>query len=206
MPPPTSGQPPAQQPASPPARFDLGAASGSKTGAVEVAQVERDRRAPAPPKPTASAPPPAQPSLEQAFAEFEKVDSKSAPAPGAVDVSALKPAREAAAKPPPPKPEKKPAKPAKPKNPSRVWVQVATGGNRKALGHDWDRITDKAAKAFRGKKGYVVDWGRTNRLVTGPFADEDKAQDFVDELRKAGIRTFMFTSDDGEEVTPLGGK
>ena len=193
-----------------PVRFDLPASSPPKTGAIEVAQAaERDRGSLSvnESRPTVQARPgpPPPPSLEQAFAEFEKVDSKTAPAPGAVDVRALKPALEAVAKPTPPKPAKA-AKPEKPKNPSRVWVQVATGGNRKALGHDWDRITDKAAKQFRGKKGYLVDWGRTNRLVTGPFADEDKAQDFVSELKKAGISTFMFTSDDGEEVTPLGGK
>jgi hypothetical protein len=186
-------------------RFDLATPQPAKTGAIEVAQAERDRAAPPPAKPAALPPPPPQQSLEQAFAEFQKVDRNAAPAPGAVDVRALKPALEAVAKPAPPKPAKT-AKPAKPKNPSRIWVQVATGGNRKALGHDWDRITDKAKKQFRGKKGYLVDWGRTNRLVTGPFADEDKAQDFVTELRKAGISTFMFTSDDGEEVAPLGGK
>jgi hypothetical protein len=193
-------------PASNPVRFDLGTPPPAKTGAIEVNQVERDRAAAAPTaKPAALPPPPPQQSLEQAFAEFEKVDRTAAPAPGAVDVRALKPALEAVAKPAPPKPAKA-AKPARPKNPSRIWVQVATGGNRKALGQDWDRITDKAKMQFRGKKGYLVDWGRTNRLVTGPFTDEDKAQDFVTELKKAGISTFMFTSDDGEEVAPLGGK
>ncbi|HEX7711909.1 MAG TPA: SPOR domain-containing protein [Sphingomonadaceae bacterium] len=190
----------------PKAGFDLNAVPANKTGPIEVAQVEHSAPVPASAPPSsppavsraAAAPPPAQ-SLEEAFAEFETVKTPARRAAGAVDVTAIKPAREA----PPPKPEPPKAKPAKPKNPSRVWVQVATGGNRKALGKDWERITKKAPKEFRKRDGYLVDWGRTNRLVTGPFADEDKAQDFITELKKAGLSTFMFTSDDGEEVVPL---
>jgi hypothetical protein len=203
---------PAPPPAEPPRAsstaatgFDLGDVSNGKTGAIEVAQVAGGELAPSQPQSPAAAPelPIEPPSLDQAFAEFEKVATSAGPAPGAVDVRAIKPQREAA----PPKPEPtKPAKPAKPKDPSRVWVQVATGGNRKALATDWKRITRKATKEFRGKSGYLVDWGRTNRLVTGPFASEDKAQDFVTDLKKAGLNTFMFTSDEGEKVVPLGGK
>lgn len=197
--------------------FDLGNAP-RKTGAIEVGQVaDRPPAASSPAfgastrpsvSPTALAPVEPEPSLEEAFAEFEKVRPPAAPAPGAVDVTEIKPAREVVAKPEPPKQAKplKPAKPAKPKNPSRIWVQVATGGDRKALGHDWGRITGKAKKEFKGKSGYLVDWGRTNRLVTGPFASEDKAQDYITDLKAAGLSTFMFTSDDGEEVTPLPGK
>lgn len=188
------------------AGFDLNEVPANKTGAIEVSQVEHSTpvppSAPAPtPAVSKSAPPPPE-SLEQAFAEFETVKTSAKPSAGAVDVTAIKPTRAA----PPPKPEPVKAKPAKPKNPSRIWVQVATGGNRKALGRDWERIAKKAPKEFKRKDGYLVDWGRTNRLVTGPFPDEDKAQDFIGELKKSGLSTFMFTSDDGEEVVPLPGE
>lgn len=178
--------------------FDLGDVSDSKTGPIELAQVaggggakSQPQPAETQPKETQSAPSGQQPSLDKAFAEFEKVKTTAEPAPGAVDVTEIKPAREAAKKPEPPK------------NPSRIWVQVATGTNRKALGFDWRRITRKAAKEFKGKDGYLVDWNRTNRLVTGPFSSEKEAQAFVDKIRAAGLRTFIFTSKQGEEVTPL---
>jgi len=152
----------------------------------------------APTQPVSKPVPPApataqQPSLEDAFAEFEKVKSPTEPPPGAVDITEIKPPRTA-----PPK-----AEPPKPVNPSRIWVQVATGKSTKALGFDWRRIARKASTAFKGKDGYVVKWGRTNRLVTGPFNSEKRAQAFVDEVRRAGLKTFIFTSKQGEQVAPL---
>jgi tetratricopeptide (TPR) repeat protein len=131
-----------------------------------------------------------QPSLEDAFAEFEKVKTPAEPPPGAVDITEIKPPR---ATPEPPKPV----------DPSRIWVQVATGKDRKALGFDWRRKTRKASAAFRGKHGYLVKWGRTNRLVTGPFDNQKQAQAFVDDVRRAGLKTFIFTSKRGERVEPL---
>jgi hypothetical protein len=40
-------------------------------------------------------------------------------------------------------------------------------------------------------------------LVTGPFDSERAASKFVSDLKKAGIDSFTFTSEAGEEVTPL---
>jgi tetratricopeptide (TPR) repeat protein len=185
-------------------RFDLGGVSGSAPAAISPAQAASEEASAlrsGPIKPPAATPEPAkpQPSLADAFAEFDTVKPKAGPAPGAVDVTGIAPSREVEAKPEP----AKPIKSAKPANPSRIWVQVATGADRKALGHDWGRLTGKAAKAFRGRSGYLAKWGKTNRLLTGPFASQDDAQDYVRELKKAGISSFTYSSAQGEEIAPL---
>ncbi|MBW8784071.1 MAG: tetratricopeptide repeat protein [Novosphingobium sp.] len=172
----------------------------------------------------ASEPAPAKPrSLAEAFADFAKPTVDAAPAPGAIDIRKLgdgaPPAAAAAAKtaasaqnkpmaaaPKAPKPaHAKPPPP--PRDPSRVWVQVATGRDTDALAFDWRRITREAAAAMRGRSGYVSDWGKTNRLVTGPFDDEDAATAFIAQLRRAHVTgAFVWTSPAGQAVEPLAGK
>lgn len=158
-------------------------------------------------------PPPAK--LADAFADFKLASGTAAPAEGAVDITKIEPARE-----PPKKAEDddkaaKDAKAAKdkaakekakkPVNPSRIWVQVASGRDRDALGFDWRRFTRENSKQFSGKKGYVVKWGKSNRLVTGPFSSQKDATSFVSQLKKAQITAFTFTSDEGEAVDPVPG-
>ncbi|MDZ4307375.1 SPOR domain-containing protein [Allopontixanthobacter sp.] len=127
---------------------------------------------------------------------------------GAVDITAIKPRREIAAK-PEPKPEPKPAaKPEPPKHPSRIWVQIATGKDRKALAFDWRRISRKVPAVLGDKakplvKPYLADWGQTNRLLAGPYASEKAARAAVATLKADGIDSFTFTSSAGEEVTDL---
>ena len=162
------------------------------------------------PTPTlAPTPVPEPASVADAFAGFT-LESVAPDKSGAVDISALKPRREVAVKPDPkPKPEVKPeAKPEPPKHPSRVWVQVATGRDRKALAFDWRRISRKApeilgAKAKNPVKPYVASWGQTSRLLAGPFDSEKAAQAAVSSLKAEGIDSFTFTSSAGEEVTDL---
>ncbi len=133
-------------------------------------------------------------SLAQAFSDFGPPDTDAVPAPGAVDITAIKPAREVI---------KKPAPPPKPVIPSRVWVQVATGKDRSALAFDWRRIARSADKLLAGKSAYIAKWGQTNRLVTGPFASENAANKFVKDLKDAGVDSFTFTSAEGEALDPL---
>ena len=51
--------------------------------------------------------------------------------------------------------------------------------------------------------GYSARWGATRRLLAGPYKSEDAADDAVKALKKKGFDAFEFTSDEGEEVTPL---
>ena len=144
-------------------------------------------------------------SVADAFAGFT-LDSVAPDKTGAVDISAIKPKREVA---PEPKPEAKPAaKPEPPKHPSRVWVQVATGRDRKALAFDWRRVSRKAPavlgdKAKPAVKPYLANWGQTNRLLAGPFPNEKAAQTAVSALKAEGIDSFTFTSSAGQEVDEL---
>jgi Flp pilus assembly protein TadD len=138
-------------------------------------------------------------SLADAFAAFSKPISPSRPTPGAVDITKIKPAREAK-----PKPEPKPAaKPRPPTNPSRVWVQIGTGRNVNALAFTWRRLSKKGGALLARHDAYTAKWGRTRRLVTGPYKDEDEAQAAIKALKKKGINSFEFVSDEGEQVTPL---
>ena len=84
-----------------------------------------------------------------------------------------------------------------------MWVQVATGKDLKALAFDWRRFGKKAPELLAKRDGYTAKWGESRRLVTGPFDSEKAASKFVNELKKAGVDSFTFTSDAGEEVTPL---
>lgn len=161
----------------------------------------------APPSPPAVAAPPPRPrSLAEAFADLAAAPAEVAPAPGAVDIRRITPAREAP-RAEEAKPAAKPVKPPPPSHPSRIWVQVATGRDKDALAFDWRRMTRGAADTFRGKSPFVSNWGRTNRLLTGPFPSEAAANQFIAQLRKADIDgAFLWTSPAGQVVDALPGR
>lgn len=154
-----------------------------------------------PPAALATAPqpaPPPRPSLLEAFADLGRPAADPTPVAGAVDV------RRIAAPRPKPKEE---AKPPPPSHPSRIWVQVATGRDKRALGFDWRRMTQKAEAAFRGKSAHVSDWGQTNRLLTGPFPNAAAANQFIAQLRRADLDgAFVWTSPAGQVVDALPGR
>jgi tetratricopeptide (TPR) repeat protein len=197
-----------------PAKLGAGTQAATPISSESVAIVQQLPARPTPtPTPTpaaaaaaAAAAPVQEPlSVADAFAGFT-LDSVAPDKTGAVDISAIKPKREVAEK---PAPEPKPAaKPEPPKNPSRVWVQVATGRDRKALAFDWRRISRKSAEVLGEKakpavKPYIASWGQTNRLLAGPFANEKAAKAAVSALKAEGIDSFTFTSSAGEEVSEL---
>ncbi len=92
-------------------------------------------------------------------------------------------------------------KPAAPSHPSRIWVQVATGRDRKALAFDWRRMVKDDPAVFTGRKGFTSSWGQTNRLLTGPFETEAAANTFIARLKKAGVNgSFLWTSPAGQVV------
>jgi Flp pilus assembly protein TadD len=150
---------------------------------------------PPPPPPAATAPPR---SLSDAFAEFQRPSTDVTPAEGAVDVRRIKPGAAAQKKP------AEPAKPLPPSHPSRIWVQIATGRDKAALGFDWRRMTRDAVEVFRGKEPFVTVWGQTNRLLTGPFQSEAAANSFIGQLRRADVDgAFVWTSPAGQVVDAL---
>lgn len=200
-----------------PAPAPAPAPSAAATGAVPAAVVGADRAVapaagsapapvPAPPvvqqaaqSPVPAAPaarPPARPAparraLAEAFADLSVPQGPAAPAPGAVDVRKI-----AAAKP-------KPVEPPKPVHPSRIWVQVGTGRNLGALAFTWKGLVRENPELFRGKSSWTSDWGRTNRLLTGPFGSEGQAEAFLSKVKKAGLDAFLWTSPTGQVVDEL---
>lgn len=205
---------PPARPASEPAKpaSNSSAAAVPPVSAQSIAVVQQIPAA-ITPAVAAPAPAPAQEplSVADAFAGFT-LDTVTPDKTGAVDISVIKPKREVAPK-PEPKPEAKPAakpaaKPEPPKHPSRIWVQVATGRDRKALAFDWRRFSRKmpavlGEKAKPAVKPHIASWGQTNRLLAGPFPNEKAAQTAVSALRAEGIDSFTFTSSAGQEVAVL---
>lgn len=142
------------------------------------------------------APKPRPRRLADAFADLAVVPKAPvAPAPGAVDVRKLAEARaraEAAARIPP-----------KPAHPSRIWVQVGTGRDTGALAFTWRGLIKDSPALFKGQSASVSDWGRTNRLLAGPFSTEAGADAFLAKARKAGLDAFVWTSPAGQVVDTL---
>lgn len=88
-------------------------------------------------------------------------------------------------------------------NPARIWVQVATGANAKALATDFGKFAKKSPAVFKGKSGATTEWGKTRRLLVGPFKDRKAAQDWLADYKKAGGDGFLFNSEAGQDVDPV---
>ena len=94
-----------------------------------------------------------------------------------------------------------------PAHASRIWVQLATGKDRKGLAYDFARLAKADPDVFKGRKGFTSAWGQTSRLLTGPFESEAAANAFIAKLKKAGVGgAFLWTSPAGQVVDALGGK
>jgi hypothetical protein len=91
------------------------------------------------------------------------------------------------------------------KLPSRAWVQVGTGRDVSALGFTMKGLRKKY-ESLATRNAWTASWGRTNRLVVGPFPSFTKAKDYEDRLKKAGADAFAWQSDAGEEVEKLSDK
>jgi Flp pilus assembly protein TadD len=88
-------------------------------------------------------------------------------------------------------------------HPARIWVQIATGANLKALAFDYNRFAKRNAALFKGKAGATAEWGQTRRLLVGPFANRKAAQDWLADYKKAEGDGFLFDSEVGEIVEPI---
>jgi Flp pilus assembly protein TadD len=84
-------------------------------------------------------------------------------------------------------------------NPSRNWVQIATGANKGALGFTLTGLRKKYP-GLAAQDAWIASWGRTNRLVVGPFASFTRAQALEKALKADGADVFAWKSDAGEDV------
>ncbi len=90
-------------------------------------------------------------------------------------------------------------------NPSRNWVQIATGRDVGALAFDLRRLR-RTYTALADVNGWTAEWGATRRLLVGPFTSVEKAKALQSELRKAGADSFVWQSEAGDVVTALSRK
>ncbi|HEX8402545.1 MAG TPA: SPOR domain-containing protein [Allosphingosinicella sp.] len=134
----------------------------------------------------------ALPTTEPAKRPARQVSSKPAPSKTAeASVKTTTPAR---------------AEPAKLKEPSRHWVQVAGTADKSGLAREFARIRGRAPKLLAGKTAWTTPLRFTNRLLVGPFKNDGEAQAFVNELAKAELTAFTWTSPAGQEIVKLAAK
>ena len=160
----------------------------------------------------ASEPAPAVPVASSSFnlgaivGAIDIPESEQQPSQVPVDLKKLKPRA--------PKATAEPAKVAKvdPKvlakakaqkdHPARYWVQIAAG-NANALGFDYRKLNKTYAALLKSRSPYTSEWGRTDRLLVGPFPNLKAAKKWEGDYKKAGGDAFMWKSEIGEVVNPL---
>lgn len=88
-------------------------------------------------------------------------------------------------------------------NPSRNWLQVGTGASKGALAFTMKGLRKKYDSLAR-QDAWTAGWGRTNRLLVGPFPSFARARTLESKLKGAGADVFAWQSDAGEVVEKLG--
>lgn len=88
-------------------------------------------------------------------------------------------------------------------NPSRNWVQVGVGQSRSALGFTMKKLRARYS-VLAPQDAWAASWGRTNRLLVGPFASFARAKAVEEELKAKGADVFAWQSKAGEEVGRIG--
>lgn len=89
-------------------------------------------------------------------------------------------------------------------NPARNWLQVGVGQSRSALGFTMKGLRRKYG-ALAPQGAWSAAWGRTNRLLVGPFPSFTRARDLETKLKADGADVFAWKSDAGEVVERLAG-
>jgi len=141
---------------------------------------------------------------------IEIPESEQAPSQVAVDLKKLKPAAPKTAAVDTAKTAKVDSKAvaktrAETANPARFWVQIATG-DASALGFDYRKWVKKNPELFKAQNGWTSPWGKTARLLVGPFADMKAAKKWESDFKKAGGGGFMWKSEVGVPVNPIKAK
>lgn len=91
------------------------------------------------------------------------------------------------------------------RNPARHWVQVAGGANKHDLGKAWHDLKARWPRQLAGRTPWTLHYRYTNRLLIGPFASSDAAQDWVSERRGEGFATFRVETNAGDPVERVSG-
>jgi Flp pilus assembly protein TadD len=73
------------------------------------------------------------------------------------------------------------------------WVQIAGGSNQDRMASEYKKLVAKAGSLLKARSGYVTQGKDYFRLLVGPFATTEEAQEFVSKLDKAGVDSFRWT-------------
>jgi Flp pilus assembly protein TadD len=145
-------------------------------------------------------------SLDAIVGAIEIPESEQRPSEVPVDLKKLKPVTPKAVADASKAPKIDPKAAAKAKleaaNPARIWVQIATG-EASGLGFDYRKLTKNNPILFKAQKPWTSPWGKTARLLVGPFADVKAAKKWEGDFKKAGGDAFMWKSEIGVPVNAL---
>lgn len=145
-------------------------------------------------------------SLDAIVGAIEIPESEQRPSEVPVDLKKLKPVTPKAAADASKAPKIDPKAAAKAKleaaNPARIWVQIATG-EASGLGFDYRKLTKNNPVLFKAQKPWTSPWGKTARLLVGPFPDVKAAKKWEGDFKKAGGDAFMWKSEIGVPVNAL---
>ncbi|MVZ97326.1 hypothetical protein EUU23_06360 [Sphingorhabdus sp. IMCC26285] len=163
------------------------------------------------PQPVSPSPAAAAFDLAAIVGAIEIPESEQKPSAVAVDLKKIKPAApkiavaEDPAKMPKTDPKNAPKVKAVAPSPARFWVQIATG-EAGALAVDYRKFVKKNPDLYKSTSGWTSSWGKTSRLLVGPFVDQKLAKKWEADYKKAGGDGFMWKSENGVVVTALKGK
>ena len=145
-------------------------------------------------------------SLDAIVGAIEIPESEQRPSEVPVDLKKLKPVTPKAVADASKAPKIDPKAAAKAKleaaNPARIWVQIATG-EASGLGFDYRKLTKNNPILFKAQKPWTSPWGKTARLLVGPFPDVKAAKKWEGDFKKAGGDAFMWKSEIGVPVDAL---
>lgn len=145
-------------------------------------------------------------SLDAIVGAIEIPEGEQRPSEIPVDLKKLKPVMPKAAGDASKAPKIDPKAAAKAKleaaNPARIWVQIATG-EASGLGFDYRKLTKNNPILFKAQKPWTSPWGKTARLLVGPFPDVKAAKKWEGDFKKAGGDAFMWKSEIGVPVNAL---
>jgi Flp pilus assembly protein TadD len=87
--------------------------------------------------------------------------------------------------------------------PSKIWLQLASGRDAGALSSQFERLKAKNSELFEGITAYVAEGGDRDRLVIGPFRGSSDARIFSEDLRSVGIDAFRWTNSSSDRIVPI---
>lgn len=86
----------------------------------------------------------------------------------------------------------------------KVWLQLASGPNARALPDQFRRLKSRNSDLFNGISGYVAQSSDRARLLIGPFRGPSDAQIFAEDLQTVGIESFSWTNSESDQIVPVG--